>query len=213
MQEYSKMEKTAKSADTKPEDYGPKKPQILSITEKVLDEIKNDIGRLENFGDISVIELPPMRVASFEAISSEPEKETENIMNEFLRSYNLESCKNGVRDFGFDCHKGREIPEGCRIYHRYTVVPEYVQAAENIEIKIFNGGKFAKLVITDPFTCDFPSGWGYMLKVLAAKGIRNRLGITEDECYSLYSCEETPCLEELYTENDVRYMALFLPIE
>ncbi len=44
--------------------------------------------------------------------------------------------------------------------------------------------------------------------------IKNKLGCTApDDCYSLYSNEETPCLEELYWEGGVQYMALYLPVE
>lgn len=184
-----------------------------TINKHVPEYIISGDGKLTSFSDISVTVLPTMSAVSFESISCEPEHDTEEMMNKWLSNYNLKVGKDGVRDFGFDCNKNRYIPTGCRIYHRYTIILEDLITDETDNIKNFSGGKFAKLIIRDPFSCDFPSGWSYILKALFKNDIQNRLGCgSENDCYSLFSCEDTPCLEELYTEDDVQYMTLFLPI-
>ena len=184
-----------------------------TTNKRVTEYIISEDGKLASFSDISIVVLPSMRVVSFESISCEPEHDTEEMMKKWLSNHNLNVGKNGVRDFGFDCNKSRDIPIGCRIYHRYTIIPENFIADGTDNIKNFSGGRFAKLIIRDPFSCDFPSGWSYILRALFKNDIQNRLGCrSENDCYSLFSCEDTPCLEELYTEDDVQYMALFLPI-
>lgn len=33
-----------------------------------------------------------------------------------------------------------------------------------------------------------------------------------EDCYSLFSNEDTPCLEEIYWDNGVQHMSVYLPV-
>ena len=166
------------------------------------------------FGKIEQVSLPKMRVASYEVTSSEPEQAAIDFVKKWLKDRGLSVGENGVRGFGFDCHKARNIPEGSRIYQVYYSIPESVEGDTEITIKEFIGGNFARIIIEDPFSGDFPSAWGVLLKWAFGNNIRNRLGCSSpDDCYSLFSNEDSPCLEEIYYADGVQYMALYLPIE
>ena len=165
------------------------------------------------FGKVERVSLPKMFVASYEVVSEAPEEDAQEFVENWLKDKGLKVGENGARGFGFDCHKGRDIPAGCRIYHVYYSVPENVKGDSNVEVKEFSGGNFAKLTVEEPFTGDFPLGWGILLKWTFDQGEENLLGCTSpDDCYSLFSNEESPCLEEIFYENGKQYMNLFLPI-
>jgi len=165
------------------------------------------------FSNVERVSLPKMLVASYEVTSAEPEQTATGFVENWLKNKGLNVGENGVRGFGFDCHKGRDIPEGCRTYHVYYSVPDNINGDPEIQIKDFAGGNFAKLTIHDPFSGDFPSGWGVLLKWAFDNHVDNLLGCTSpDDCYSFFSNEDTPCLEELYWNKGEQYMALYLPI-
>lgn len=179
--------------------------------------------------EITLVDLPKVTVASCEVTSDNPEQESGACMEAWLEKHGLRYGENGVARYGFDCHKGRDIcgenaacekePKGCqkcRIYHQYATLPEDAALVgdSSVAIKEFFGGRFARIAVRDPFTCDFPSAWYELLKWTFKKKIPNRLGCTSKKnCYSLFSNEESPCLEELYWENGVQYMAMYLPVK
>jgi effector-binding domain-containing protein len=176
------------------------------------------------FGKVERVSLPDMMVASYEVTSDAPEQTAIKFVENWLQKKGLKIGdngtqrqkigENGVRGFGFDCHKGRNIPDGCRIYHVYYSIPETLKGDSDVEIKEFSGGDYARLIITDPFSGDFPAAWYVLLKWTFENNVGNGIGCTSpDDCYSLFSNEETPCLEELYMEDGVQYMAFYLPIK
>lgn len=166
-----------------------------------------------DFSKVERVSLPKMLVASYEVTSSEPEQTATGFMENWLKSRGLNVGENGVRGFGFDCHKGRDIPQGCRIYHVYYSVPESINGDSDVEIKEFSGGNFARLTIQDPFSGNFPLGWGVLLKWTFDNNAENLLGCASpDDCYSLFSNEDIPCLEEIYWNNGKQYMDMYLPI-
>jgi len=184
----------------------------------------------DRLSEITLVELPKCRVASYERISGSPEGEgAEFIEAWLLETHNLRCGENGVIRYGFDCHKGRDIcgentactkePKGCwscRIYRQYVTLPEgaAITGDDDVEVKEFPGGRFARVAVRDPFTCDFPSAWYVLLKWAFRQKIKNRLGCaSKKDCYSLFSNEESPCLEEIYSENGEEYMAFYLPVE
>jgi effector-binding domain-containing protein len=175
-------------------------------------------------GKIERVSLPKMLVASYEVTSNAPELTAIEFVENWLQKKGLKIGangvkgqkigENGIRGFGFDCHKERDTQEGIRTYHVYYSVPESIKGDSDIEIKKFSGGDFARIIITDPFSGDFPSAWFDLIKWTFENNVINGLGCTSpNDCYSLFSNEETPCLEELYSENGVQYMALYLPIK
>ena len=166
-----------------------------------------DANTLASFGKIEVVYLPPMRVASYKTTGREPERESYDLMERWLSKHGLKYGENGVRNLGFDvnAHGESNYEEGVRCYQKYATVPEGVDGSDGVETKCFPGGKFAKLVITRPFECDFAQGWNHLFSWLGNSEEKPRLT-------NGGTCEETPCLEELYTENDVQFMAMYLPL-
>ena len=210
-----------------PTSYSPKeKPEIVKLAEQTQKKKERFSDRLS---EITLVELPKSMVASYEVISDSPEGEGGAFIEAWLEKRGLKAGENGVVRYGFDCHKGRDIcgentacakeQKGCwkcRIYHQYVTLPAdtAIVGDDDVAIKEFPGGRFARIAVRDPFTCDFPSAWYELLKWTFKKKIPNRLGCTsKKDCYSLFSNEESPCLEEIYEENGVQYMAMYLPVE
>ena len=165
-------------------------------------------GRLS---EITLVDLPKAAVASCEAISGNPEQESGAMIEAWLEKHGLRCGENTA------CDKEQKGCRSCRIYHQYATLPEGAALAgdDNVAIKEFSGGRFARIAVRDPFAdCEFPSAWGILLRWAFKKKIPNRLGCTsKKDCYSLFSNEESPCLEEVYWENGAQYMAMYLPIK
>ena len=219
------MSDPAKKFNQTPEGYQPKdRPEIVKLAQ-AQQPTKKHIPLKNRLSEIALVDLPKTMVASHEVISAEPEQEGAAFMEAWVQKAldlpapyaPMRSGEHGIRSFGFDCHKGKDIPKGCRIYHWYVTLPKGADVAgdDEVEIKEFPGGQFARIVVENPFMdCDFPCAWGKLLKWVFKNKIPNRLGCkSKKDCYSLYSNEESPCLEETYEENGVQYMAMYLPVE
>lgn len=199
-----------------PESYDPKDmPEIVKMAEQASQQEERTPlqGRLS---EITLVDLPKAKVASYEVTSKNPEQ----VSGEFIAAWiqqklGLRIGEGGTRGFGFDCHKGRKIPKGRRIYHQYVLLPEgyEVTGDKKVAIKDFPGGAFARVAVRDPFRdCDFPLAWGVLLEWAFDNNIPNRLSCKKDDIYSLFSNEESPCFEELYEKDGVQYMAMYLPV-
>lgn len=166
-----------------------------------------DEKTLASFGKIEIVELPPMRVASYKATGNEPETKSSEFITKWLEKHGLRHGENGVRDFGFDvnAHGESDYEKGIRCYQKFASIPEGIEGSDGVEVKRFFGGKFAKMVIARPFECEFTEGWNHMFAWLEKSGGKARLT-------NGGSCEETPCLEEIYDENGIQYMAMYLPL-
>lgn len=167
-----------------------------------------DTKTLASFSNIEIVYLPPMKVASCKVTSSNPEQEGYLLMESWLKKHSLKHGENGVRSFGFDvnAHGESDYEKGIRCYQRFAAVPEGIDGSDGIEIKKFSGGRFAKMIITRPFECEFTEGWNHMFSWLENSDEKARLT-------NGGTCEETPCLEEVYSENGIEYMAMYLPIQ
>jgi len=226
----------------RPESYDPRTPEIVSMVEQAQDTTpQKKIPLKEHLSEITLVDLPKRMVASYEVISGSPEGESEAFIVAWIEKHGLRTASaagrgdSGVIRYGFDCHKGRDIcgentactrpallageKKGCwkcRIYHQYVTLPEGapITGDSDVAVKEFPGGRFARIAVRDPFTCDFPSAWYELLKWAFKHKIPNRLGCkSKKDCYSVFSNEESPCLEELYWEDGVQYMAMYLPVE
>jgi len=216
--------------------FTPCTPEIMRIAEKVQKALPPDSAPLkDHLSGITLVDLPKCRVASYEVISDCPEEAGGKFIEAWIEKHGLRMASaagqgdNGVVRYGFDCHKGRDICRentacakeqkgcwACRIYHQYVTLPEGVSIAgdDDVMVKNFPGGRFARIAVRDPFACEFPSAWYVLLKWAFKNKIKNRLGCkSPKDCYSVYSNEESPCLEELYWEDGVQYMAMYLPVE
>jgi len=203
---------------------------LKGIVEEVQKALPPDSAPLkDHLSGITLVDLPKCKVASYEVISDCPEEAGGAFIEAWIEKHGFRCGENGVVRYGFDCHKGRDIcgentacskeQKGCwkcRIYHQYVTLPEGAPIAGDgdIAIKEFPGGRFARVTVRDPFTCEFPSAWYVLLKWAFKTRIKNRLGCkSPKDCYSVFSNEESPCLEELYWEDGVQYMAMYLPVE
>ena len=202
------------SVEKTPESYDPKTPEIVNMVEQAQQPKQGPLqGRLSA---ITLVDLPKAKVASYEVTSKNPEQESGEFIAAWIREkLGLRVGESGTRSFGFDCHKNRKIPKGQRIYHQYVLLPKGFEVAgdKKVTIKDFPGGTFARIAVRDPFIdSDFPLAWGVLLEWAAENHIPNRLGCKKDDIYSLFSCEESPCFEEVYKEDGVQYMAMYLPV-
>jgi len=219
-----------------PEGCQPKDaPEIMKIAQDAQKSSRKKERFADRLGAVTLVELPKCMVASYERISSNPEQESDEfIVAWLLEKHGIRTASaagpgdDGVVRYGFDCHKGRDICgentacvkeqtgcQHCRIYHQYVTLPAGATIAGDgdIAVKEFPGGRFARVAVRDPFSCDFPSAWYVLLEWSFKRKIQNRLGCkSKKDCYSLFSNEESPCLEEIYWENGVQYMAMYLPV-
>jgi len=230
------MSEPARKPNPAPESYSPKaKPEIVSLAQQAQAPRTKPVPFKDHLSEITLVDLPKRKVASYERISSNPEQESGEFIEAWIEKHGLRMASaagrgdKGVIRYGFDCHKGRDIcgentecskePKGCwscRIYHQYVTLPEGapIVGDSDVEVKDFPGGKYARVAVRDPFSCDFPSAWYVLLKWAFKHKIPNRLGCKSKKgCYSLFSNEESPCLEEIYWEDGVQYMAMYLPVE
>ena len=101
------MSEAVKKIDQTPESFSPKaKPEIISAAEKLQGD---DIKPSMEFGEVELVSLPKMLVASYEVTDAEPEQVAIGFVENWLKNRGLAVRKG----FGFDCHKGRDIPDGC----------------------------------------------------------------------------------------------------
>lgn len=160
-----------------------------------------DEKTLVSFGELEIVDLPPMRVASYKTTGHEPEQDGYEFMTRWLEKHGLKYSENGIRNFGFDvnAHGESDYERGIRCYQRFTTIPEGIEGSEGVEIKQFSGGKFVKMIITRPFDCEFTEGWNHMFAWLEKSEEKARL-TNGGTC------------EELYYENGVLYMSMYLPL-
>lgn len=114
----------------------------------------------ERFSEVSLVDLPPMRVACFRAVSRTPEDDAAKVLSQWAVGAGM---RDTLRTFGFDVDVSAEQAEaGLRGYELWCVVPEGVVASGPVTIRDFPGGRFAAMTIHDPFSDPFrhiPAGW------------------------------------------------------
>jgi len=125
----------------------------------------------ERFSEVSLVDLPPMRVACFRAVSRTPEDDAAKVLFQWAAGAGLRETP---RTFGFDVDVSAEQAEaGLRGYELWCVVPEGVVASGPVTIRDFPGGRFAAMTIHDPFSDPFrhiPAGWGALHEWVVAHG-------------------------------------------
>ena len=114
----------------------------------------------ERFSDVTITDLPPLRVASFRAISRSPEDDALRVLTRWAVGVGFTELP---RSFGFDVEVSRrQVEAGLRGYEVWLVVPEGVQPKEPITIRDFAGGRYATLTCPGPFDDPLavsPAGW------------------------------------------------------
>jgi AraC family transcriptional regulator len=154
----------------------------------------------EHFGKVEIVRLEPMRVASYRAISQTPEDDSIKQMESWILAQVIEGWK--PRKFGFDVPVSEEMSEkGIRGYESWFSVPPGVEKSGEINVFDFQGGCYARMLITDPFGDAFatiPAGWQHLMAWFEESG---------------RTFEERACLEELVDTPDGVGLALYLPVK
>ena len=91
---------------------------------------------------VSIVTLPPMRVASALGFGNEPENQASRMIHEFAKKAGIELDFNKIRLYGFD--NPSPSPGSPNYgYEFWLPVDESVEAIDPIQIKHFEGGTFA----------------------------------------------------------------------
>jgi DNA gyrase inhibitor GyrI len=108
---------------------------------------------------VAIEVLPPLRVACCRAVSSAPEEDSSNRLNDWFNRHGIPKD----RHFGFDVEvTPDQSSAGLRGYEVWQKVSEGVQASEDVVIREFPGGMYAVITLVNPFTDPFtviPTGW------------------------------------------------------
>src|SRR5512145_1836948 len=103
-----------------------------------------------NNGEVSIKELPLMRIARCFNTSRSPEAEVISYMKSWLHRNGLDYTK--LRKFGFDIPVSESQQRlGLRSYEYWVTVPEEIPPSGGITIRYVNPAKYAVLRIQDPF--------------------------------------------------------------
>lgn len=154
----------------------------------------------KKMSEISLQNLPPMRMACYQVISMEPENEGSQFMDAWAAVRGL----HGVRRFGFDSPVSEEQAKaGLRGYEQWFEVPGEVKGADGVMIRQFPGGRYAVLRLFNPFEAPFetiPTGWQHLHEWVQAQAD------VKGGCHQ--------CLEELVPgEGDWLDLVLYYPVE
>lgn len=153
----------------------------------------------ERFSEVFVVDLPPMRVAAFRAVSRTPGDDAMRVLGQWAAGAGL---RGQPRSFGFDVAVSPEQAEaGLRGYELWYVVEDRTTPSGPVAIHNFPGGRYAALTIHDPFSDPFahiPAGWGMLHEWV--------LGCGDSEA------GERLCLEEVVERDGATDMILYHPV-
>jgi len=155
---------------------------------------------VKKMSEISLQDLPPMRMACYQVVSQEPENEGSQFMEAWAAALGLR----GMRRFGFDSPVSEEQAKaGLRGYEQWFEVPGEVKGADGVMIRQFPGGRYAVLRLFNPFEAPFetiPAGWQYL-----HEWVQSQVDV-KDGCHQ--------CLEELVPgQGNWLDLVLYYPIE
>ncbi len=110
--------------------------------------------------DVAIETLPGMRVACYQAFSLGPEPDGIHFIDAWI---SRQKIAGPVRNFGFDIEVPLHLQQsGVRGYEVWRTVPTNVRPSEGVTIQDFNGGLYAVLTLSKPFSDPFkyiPAGW------------------------------------------------------
>lgn len=153
----------------------------------------------EQYSDVTIVELPPLRVACFRATSRTPEDDALKVLTQWASGAGLSAP---FRTFGFECEVTPEQSQaGLRSYELWFVVPDGVVGAGPVTIRVFPGGTFAALTLFEPFADPFeriPAGWDMLHEWAVSRGT------VEPSPF--------PCLEEVVDHGGQTDMILYHPL-
>ena len=153
----------------------------------------------ERYSDVTITDLPPLRVAAFRAVSRTPEDDALRVLTRWAVGAGLSELP---RTFGFDVDVSpRQAEAGLRGYELWLVVPEGIPQSEPITLRDFPGGHYATLIIRHPFDDPFahiPAGWSALHEWVASR--------------RLAAPGEPQCLEEVIAGEAGQDMILYYPV-
>ena len=153
----------------------------------------------ERFSDVTITDLPAMRVATFRAVSLTPEDDAFRVLTQWAVGAGFDELP---RTFGFDVDVSpRQAAAGLRGYELWLVVPEGIQQSKPITLRDFAGGHYAALTIHHPFDDPFahiPAGWAALHEWVTAR--------------RLAPPGEPQCLEEVVAGEGGQDMILYHPV-
>lgn len=154
----------------------------------------------QRFSEVSFVDLPPMRVACFRAVSRTPEDDAMKVLTQWAAGAGL---REPYRAFGFDVQVSTEQAQsGLRGYELWFVISDGVLASGPVEIREFPGGRFAAMTLYEPFVDPFeriPTGWDALHEWVITHGY-------EDP-------ESMLCLEEVIDHDGERDMVIYHPVK
>jgi hypothetical protein len=153
----------------------------------------------ERFSEVSFVDLPPLRVACFRAVSRTPEDDAVKVLDQWAAGAGI---MERPRSFGFDVEVTPEqAAAGLRGYELWYVAPLGTMPAGPVVMRDFPGGHYAAMTVYDPFVDPFahiPAGWGALHEWVTARGL-------DDPDTML-------CLEELVERDGVSDLVLYYPV-
>ena len=156
-----------------------------------------EVNNMDDYlSKVKIEKLPALRVASYRAVGKEPENESIEYVNRWVKKNVIDqglAKEEDLKHFGFDIPMYAYLTKkGFRGYEAWKQIPYAVKPSEHIVIKEIQGDTYATIKITDPFKAPFErigKGWKFLTNWVnsgeyKSKFIMNRF-----------------CLEEEYYEN------------
>jgi AraC family transcriptional regulator len=154
----------------------------------------------DHYGEVRIHTLEPLRVASFQAASQEPEQDAFGAAVTWLDKHGL--AHTAGRLFGFDVEVSPEQAQaGQRGYEVWATLPDDLPPSPEVPIKRFGGGLYAVMKVSNPFTDPFaviPTGWQRLAQWAEAS--------------PAYAIGDHQWLEEHIETPEGTYLDLYLPI-
>lgn len=109
------------------------------------------MSEINNELNVRIILLPPMTVASYHCIGSDPEGQVLGVMTDFAQKIRLYEIKPDARMFGFNRPNPGVLEDGTHGYEVWVTVPENMELPEPLVKKHYGGGRlYAVLSIRFP---------------------------------------------------------------
>jgi DNA-binding transcriptional MerR regulator len=128
-------------------------PLVLSTIkikgEKSMEQLNKANESLNKLQDkeVRIIYIPPSTVASIHCTGGQPEIESGNLLNKFIKETRLYELKPDLRHFGFNNPNGN-MPDGSdHGYERWVTVPEAFEVKPPFIKKHFSGGLYCAYMI------------------------------------------------------------------
>ena len=152
------------------------------------------------FNEIAFEELPGQRVVCCRIISPEPENDSITTIQNWLVQHGLNP--ENRRSFGFDSMVSpAEAAAGLRGYEAGFTVTEDIKADDGVQLRVYGGGMYAVLRISNAFEKPFesiPAGWRHLMEQL--------------EINTEWQCSYNLCYEEVVPGDRGNDMIIYHPV-